>query len=364
MSITSLIDSNKGSYGTVKIVHRDQYGNIKNEYNQKIDSYIQQVWDKWFEAVFDGDVNSFSYTAISGGSVSSSQFMNWKADGGINEVRGIMAGTNATAVSFSNVNLLGRIGFGTSSNQLSASVVTVDYNNETGIGSINRIFTNNNSTTSPTVGELGVAFGGVLTSTNNMLGIRDVLDTPIQLFWKDTLEVTYTLEFTGGNINWNMLFGKHFFARNQSNVITFYDTSGTLTNGTYVPTTYYPRFTAPIGKDNGGIVVGSNSNTETFNTTALYGKISNGKNTGELIYGDSLISYTNTVSNGFYEYELSRYFKNETNSNITISEVGLESNVTIGSSDTNVLFARRNITPITIPPDEIRQIKWTIRYDF
>jgi hypothetical protein len=363
MNVVSIIDNLKNTYGTVKIVHRDQYGNTKNKYEQKIDSYIQQAWNKFFAAVLDGDISSFSYINIGSGSQSSSQFMNWRAGSSTNDVRGVLVGTNGTSVSFTNINLLGRISFGTSSNQLSAGATTVTYDNDTGIGTISRVFTNNNSSTAPIVREVG-ASSGALTTTANMLLIRDIIDPQIQLFWKDTLEVTYTVEFKGGNINWNMLFGKHLFARDQSNVITFYNTSGSLTNGTYVPTSYYPRFTTGSGIDNRGIVVGTNNAAETFNTTSLVDKIYHGSNANQLSYGISQISYTNTVSNGFYQFELSRYFKNDTNSNITIGEIGLESNVEIGGSDTNVLFARRNISPITITPNEVRQIKWIVRYDF
>jgi hypothetical protein len=364
MNIIDVIDSKDNSYGTIKIVHRDQYGYVKNEYSQKIDSYIQQTWDKWFKAVFDGSITSFSFFNIGSGTSSSSLFFNWKADGGTNEIRGIIPGTNATAVAFTDRNLLGRISFGTSSNQLTAGVVTTTYDNDTGVATISRLFTNNNSGTDPTVRELGIAFAALLTSTNNMLGVRDVLDTPIQLFWKDTLEVTYTLEFTGGTTNWNLLFGKHFFARNQSNVMSLFNTTGSFINGTFNPLDYYPNFIAPIKESNRGIVVGTNGAAETFNTTSLYGKINSGTNTNELVYSESFISYTNTVSNGYYEYVLSRYFYNQTNSNIEINEVGLESNVNIGGTDHNFLFNRRNVSTILVKPNETKLIKWIIRYDF
>jgi hypothetical protein len=359
MNVVNHIDTKKG-YGYIDIVHRDEYGYEKQRYRQKIDSFIQQAWIKFY--LFALTNESGSYVRVSGTSLTPSSYHNFRAGSSANGVRGILIGTGTGAAEYANVNLGTRTVFGTSSNQLSSTGTIVTFDNDTGTATLNRIFTNNNSTTSPTVGEIGIS---VYTSdsTDSLLIVRDRIDPTIQLFWKDTLEITYTLDFTGGNINWNMLFGKHWFARNTTNV-SFFNQSGSYVEGSFDASDKYPRFVAEPSKDNGGITVGLGDSSETFNTTSLDSKIFHGASTNQLIYGATQYSYTNTVNSNYTEISFIRTFKNESSSNVVIKEIGLESNVEIGGSDTNVLFARRVVSPITIEPSKSKKISWVIRYDF
>jgi hypothetical protein len=354
--------NSKIGYGHIDIVHRDQYGYVKYKHRQKIDSFIQQMWDKFY--LFNLTVTTGDVTRVSGSAFPpTTTSHDWRAGSGLNGIRGILVGTGTNAVAYNNVNLQTRIEFGTSANQLSATATTVTYDDDTGEATLNRIFTNNNNTTDPIVGEVGIAFFEA-DSTSSMLGVRDLIDPTIQLFFNDTLEITYTLNFTGGNINWNMLFGKHWFARDDAN-IAFYNQSGSLVQGSYTPANKYPRFMADPYKDNGGITIGiSNASDSAFNSVALVDKIYHGSGTNQLNYGGMQYNYMNTVNSNYTEYVFVRTFKNDSNANVTINEVGIESNVTIGGSDTNVLFARRTISPITIQPSQTKRISWAIRYDF
>jgi hypothetical protein len=362
-TVVTKISSKEIPYGKITYKLRDSIGNIKEEYSQNVDSYIQQAWDKWIRLIMTGGGN-MTYVTLQGLASSLTAPLALRADGGINGVKGILVGTSTNTTTYANVNLGSRVNFGTSANQLSAGVCTVDFDFNTGIATLSRIFTNNNNTTNVTVAECGVSSGTSDNAAATMLVIKDTLDTPIELQYLDTLEIEYQIKFNTRTINFDMLFGRHMLARTNTN-IGFFNESGSLVQGTFTTTQFYPRISSDQFVDNRGIVVGSSNSAIVYNSHALGSKIYNGNGSGQLEYGTCYQqTYTNYTSSNYFELSFFRYFINKTNSNITINEVGIESNVNISGSDTNVMFDREIIDPIVLEPNRLAKINWRIRYDF
>jgi hypothetical protein len=362
-TVVTEISSKKEPYGKIKYMVRDCIGNIKHEYEQNVDSYIQQSWDKWIRLIMTAGGN-MTYITLQGLASGLTAPLAMRADGGINSHKGIIVGTSTNATLYANVNLGSRVAFGTSANQLSAGTNTIDFDFTTGVATISRIFTNNNNTTNVIVGECGLASGTGDTVASTMLAIKDTLNTTIELGYLDTLEIEYQIKFNTRTINFDLLFGRHMLARSNTN-IGFFNQSGSLVQGSFTTTQYYPRIPAPQFVDNRGITVGSSNSAIVYNSHSLSSKIYNGSGSGQLEYGACYQeTYTNTTSSNYFELSFYRYFINKTNSNITINEVGVESNVNIAGSDTNVMFDRAVIDPIVVEPNRLAKINWKIRYDF
>ena len=164
---------------------------------------------------------------------------------------------------------------------------------------------------------------------------------------------------------WRTTTGVYAQYNPQYNVInTVYDLNDSANDSTY------------------GIVVGTGTATPTPNDYALGNQIDNGTSSGQLIYGSHTIS-PSPVSNGTSNYystttaptsgllpvsgnttswQLSRTFQNQSGASITVSEVGLITQLYGGSNATAFALIAHDLlsSPITIPNGGVMAITYTI----
>jgi len=354
-------------YGKLKYVHRDKNHNIILSHEQPIDSHIQQFWQRHIHGLMSGE--RYDYINLSGSGNSGAYHQTRQALMQANGVRGIVVGTGSGAVTYGNVNLDSRIIFGNSSNQLAADDGSLSYDDATGIGTVSRTFTNNNAVTSPTVAECGIAFANVPnTASNTFLGVRDILSIPVTLALDDTLTITYQIDFQEGTVNWKRLMVYNYHSRPDSNA-SYYNNTGSVFTGTTTTEEVNPCFFALYGNHDRGITLGSSSaNSTEYNVYALESKIYNGTGSGQLVYYDSRAdaqNFINTVNNDYTTWTVRRLFKNLGSSNVVISEIGLESNVTAGTTNQYVLFNRQVLaSSIELAPNQTIMASWQVKYEF
>jgi hypothetical protein len=367
MSLNVVIDSRLGNempVGTYTMTLRDKNGNITKQGTYPIHSAIHQYWQFLWNTV--RSQSSAVYQRVNGGTFTL-QHLNARA-GGADGAMGIVVGTSNDAVNIGQTTLGGYIRNGTVAGELSYETVVVGYDADTGIATLTRQFTNNNATVDPTVNEVGVCLGTSTTQEiDGLVIIRDVPGSSYVVLFESTLTVSYQIQLPFGCKNHGALFMRHQIARNTT-TIELFDSNGTSVNSSSFATgTGAFGFVANLEDDTRGIIVGNGNAVEEFNTFALDSKIVNGTNLGELHYFESTISgfeWSNTVSDTARFY-LSRPFRNRSGGAVTIREVGLSSNFTIGATNNTYLFDRRVLaSPISVSDGEIITITWAYKYDF
>jgi hypothetical protein len=353
--------------GTYTMILRDRNQNIVKQGTYPIHSIVQQYWEVLYNTA--NAVLTKSLRGVNGTTSQVLQMLNMRGcnlQSGFNDSRGIVVGTSSTAVQFNNLGLGGFIRTGSSANQLTYGLTDVTYDAATGKVTLTQTFTNDAVSTEPTINEVGIACfqSG---SDNPIMIVRDVPGSSYAMLLDAVLTVSYEFQLPFGCQNHAMLFARHQIARNISN-LELYDSGGTLvSNATYASTAGAMGFVSGIGDDTRGIIIGNSSAAETFNTFAIGTKIPHGTNTGDLFHYESTISTleienvtTNTTS--FY---LSRVFLNKTASSIDINEIGLSSNIAIGTTNNSYLFDRRVLpSPISVASNESVTITWRYKYTF
>jgi len=178
-------------------------------------------------------------------------------------------------------------------------------------------------------------------------------------------------------------------SNNQSISNTTYGYFHRLTNGDYAQ--YNPNafwFNIVLDLNDGandssyGIVVGTGTATPTANDYNLQSQITNGTGNGQLIYGSHTITPA-PVSNGTANYyittttptsgllpvsgnttswQISRTFQNQSGASITVSEVGLISEIYYTTSEIYFVLLTHDLlsSPITIPNGGVMAITYTI----
>jgi len=176
---------------------------------------------------------------------------------------------------------------------------------------------------------------------------------------------------------------------NQSISSTTYGYFHRITNGNYAqynPNSYI--FNSLLNLNDSandskyGIVVGTGTATPTPNDYELQSQIQNGTGSGQLVYGAHTISPA-PVSNGTIDYyttastpssgvlpvsgnttswQISRTFQNQSGASITVSEVGLISQIYVYNSPTVFVLLAHDLlsSPITIPNNAVLTIVYTI----
>ena len=127
-------------------------------------------------------------------------------------------------------------------------------------------------------------------------------------------------------------------------------------------------YRGPAGNDAYGILVGSGTNPEDFESYALHTRIANGTGSGQLTYVESeghRITWdpgTLTMKN-----ELARYFNNNSGANIDVNEVALAlRGYRPGSSvPYNYMTARdRLVTTVTVPNTGQLKVTYTVQLTY
>jgi hypothetical protein len=352
MQVISLFENQVMPTGTITVKHIDKDGSVIMQFDQPIDSF---VIDHWRTYVYGIHIGTGSRIA-------------WDAGGGANAYNSIIVGSGTNNVAYANTTLQTQILHGNTTGTLAAAAPTATYNAATGALTLSRTFTNNFDGASVSVAECGIRVntGNSTSSTGGLLIVRDKLAFAISVDYLQGVVVEYDIQLPYGTTNYNYLFTRHLIGRTNDEMILVKQ-DGTTTNGTFGTGNDMLNFITESTRDDRGIVVGSSSSAFSFADYAMGSKISNGSNTGELRYGDSMFTVvaSNTTASNFTEWRLVRWFKNESGSNVTINEIGLSSNATIASTNSVFLFDRRVLSaPVTVGNNELVTVNWKFRYDF
>lgn len=358
--------ANERPYGHYTMTLRDKNGNIIKQGTYQVHSLLHQHWAVLRNTMASSGFNA--YTRIGGSGTSNLEhfLIRGAGTGGASDARGIVVGTSSTPVAIGNVGLGGFIQNGANANELTYSATVISYNDATGTITLSQTFTNDAVATEPTVNEIGIAVEDTGAETDLVLLIRDVPGSSYVMLLDSVLTVSYELTWPFGCQNFAMLFARHQIARNTAN-LSLYNATGTLVTATTFGTaTGAFGFVGDIGAITRGIIVGNGTGSESFNTYALGTQIGHGTNTGELFHYDSTISSFdwNATDNMAY-FSLSRAFNNKSGASITINEVGLSSNATIGATNFTYLFDRRVLgSAITVADNESVTVTWAYKYNF
>lgn len=359
--IESTLDNTAQVYGTYTMTLRDRNGNILKQGEYPIRSVVNQYWSIIYHTL--STLEAKTYTGANGGFSTITHLLS-DAGGNASQVMGILVGTSSSGVQYSDNTLGGYIAHGVGANQLSFGDSVVTYDASSGRATITRTFTNDNASTEPTVNEvcIGISNGAV-----GVTSVRDVPGSSYAMLYLSELTVSYEIQFPFGCQNFSMLFARHMMARNGTN-FELYDSSGTLvSNASYAYGTGAFGFVGRVGEAHRGIAVGNSSAAEAFNTFALGTSIPHGTNAGDLFYHDCTNSSleVETSSANVSAFYFSRAFINKSGSSVTINEVGLLSNATIGDTNNVYLFDRRVLsTPISVASDDFVTITWAYKYTF
>ncbi len=126
------------------------------------------------------------------------------------------------------------------------------------------------------------------------------------------------------------------------------------------------------GSDARGIIVGSGTNAEDFGmgvspAAESYGmqtKIDNGNSAGELSYAimNAVIPSTSGSPNVLFTSAWERYFNNTSGGNVTVNEVGLYAEDTMGFSGSFLLARDLLVSPLIIADSGQLKVTYTITF--
>jgi len=362
VAITSELD-NKEVYATYTMTLRDRNDNIIKQGKYEVHSAIRQYWLMLYNMLSSNGTGN--YTNILGNTQTLTHLQ--LRAGGTTRTMGINVGTSSAAVQFNNTTMGARIAIGTAANQLVYNDNIIAYDAATGRATITRTFTNDNATTDPTVNEVGLCLADSAATDTGFVAIRDVPGSSYVVLFGATLTVSYEFQIPFGCQNMSMLLSRNQVARNTTN-LELYDAGGTLvSSATYGIGSGGFGFVSGIGVQTQGIAVGAGDTATTFNTFAMQTPIAHGTGMDELLYYDSTVSSfeLQTSTSNQAAFYLSRVFINRSAGAVTIKEIGLVSNATIGATNNTYLFDRRVLgSPISVDPDEQVTITWAFRYQF
>ena len=171
----------------------------------------------------------------------------------------------------------------------------------------------------------------------------------------------------GKDLN-NSSFGAGYLSvKDTGNVVRYGGGPVCLGQGVSVETTSW-GYRGPAGNDTYGILVGSGTNPEDFESYALQSKIANGTGAGQLTYVESeahRITWnpgTLTMKN-----ELARYFNNNSGADVSVNEVALTlRGYQPGSSvPYNYMTARdKLIATVTVPNTGQLKVTYTVQLTY
>jgi hypothetical protein len=125
-------------------------------------------------------------------------------------------------------------------------------------------------------------------------------------------------------------------------------------------------YRAPSGQDGWSIMVGSGTNTESFEDYILQSKIANGNGAGQLAYTETEpYSATYTAASKVFKNEIARYFNNNSGGGIDVNEVGLAARGSKYLYEYNWLMTRdRLASTVSVPNTGQLKVTYTIQLTY
>lgn len=324
------VSSERTPYGRVTATVRDKNGNIVGKADQNVDSLVRNFWLGMY--AIHSQVNTASVTNLNGAGPVSYNPRLFTTDGSLESLTGIVVGSSNTAVAYTDVQMGTLITNGVGTGQLSAEEMSQYYDPVTDEIELVRTFVNADTQAATiTVREVGFTQGE--SAPTPVLVCRDVLDTELAIPYEGVLTVVYRMRFFNGNANMQRLFNRSTYRQRTgiesgSSFVNVVATNGTgLTFS--IPGGPYFGCMGAVGASTNGIVLGSaNTNPTTKSTWNLDAKIEHGEGAGQLFYYESTISsLEEDTTNNACRWYLNRVVQNRSGGTITVSELGLFSNV-------------------------------------
>jgi hypothetical protein len=359
--ITTEVSAKKEEYGTIVATVHDKHGNIKQCVEQPVDSFNRQIWRTIQRNLSGLSTTGFVVLTNSstnpGGSVGSFNF-----DGIVNSYAGIVVGTGNSVMTYDTVIMDAIVDHGTASGQFFASDVTTEFDTSTGIATFTRTFMSLNSASSTiNIKEVGLAAGTAQNSPKSSSGllVRDVLLTPLDVSFDETLTVQYKIRISSGTNNWTNATIRAFTYSNA--VYTATNTTGSVINPVTTADPY--NLITLEGDDSMGILFGTSNTAFAKTQINLGSKINHGNSAGQLFYhpvtNSTIIENSATNSMRFLFY---RAVENRSGANISISEAGLFSKYTV-STNSRIMFDRRVVEPpVTVTNGNTVTFTWEFCY--
>lgn len=322
------VSSERTPYGRVTATVRDKNGNIVGKADQNVDSLVRNFWLGMY--TIHSGANNIAVTAYNGTGPSSYTPRAATTDGALEGFSGIIVGSSNVAVAYADVQMGSLITHGVGTGQLSAEEMSQYYDPVTDEIELVRTFVNADTLAATiTVREVGFTHG----ETGPFLVCRDVLDAPLDVPYEGVLTVVYRMRFFNGNANMQRLFNRSTYRQRTgieagTSYVNVVATNGTGLNFSLFAAPFFSAVGA-VGASTNGIVLGSaNTNPTTKSTWDLDAKIEHGEGSGQLFYYESTISsLEEDTTNNACRWYLNRVVQNRSGGTITVSELGLFSNV-------------------------------------
>jgi hypothetical protein len=364
--ITSEVSSHKEQYGTIVATVHDKYGNLKQRVEQPVDSFNRQIW-RVLQRDLNGTASSLSLTSLNNTSVTPGvPTIAYRADAQNNSYRGIVVGTGTALTTYDTVIMQNLIDLGYGVNELvgQESTAEVDYTNL--ICTQTRSFINLNASSGViSVNEVGIALGSTGTTnlkTNCVLFVRDILESTVNVGYEETLTIQYRLRISNGNRNYFNVVIRPF--GRQASLVGITDASLTnITNVAVSAESQTLRAISSEGNIRAGLVFGSSNTPFDVSQIDLASKIVHGNSAGQLFYHPS----TNTVieensATNSMRFMLMRTVENRTGSDVSISEVGVFTD--ISSSTQSFMLDRKPVNPpVTVTNGNTVTFTWEYCYE-
>jgi len=314
LSVKEEIDAKKQPYGEVVTKIIDKEGFVRKKTSKNMDSLLANFW-RFVQLGFVGSLTGFQ--TVGGGTLEEFGNSFYTVMGGEGETIGLTVGTGTTAVAIDDHNLASRISHGNSAGQLYHLTNNASVQDSGRKVTISRIF-ENNSGGSINVNEVGLTAG---TSTNSpdsdsFMIIRDVLGSTDTVAGGEAIVIEYQFGFNVGNQNIRMF--TEWFTGRDFNIMEIDGSTG-FNEGRYTNTTWR----SGSGRDNQGVIVGTDGTAPAIDDWDLVSRINQGTNAGQLQYGSASVSLNIDTGNNKATLTFSCLISNNSGADIMLKEVGL-----------------------------------------
>ena len=356
--------------GQVQMLVRDAGGETVSVKSFPMQSFLRN-WVHYLDSRAARANRAFIKTD---GNTYTQQLERWRLDYAVAGQVGIgtVIGTDDGSVlplDWLNYTLGAKIAHGVGANQMSYSAQVIGSAGAVGSNielPLTRTFTNSSGGTI-TVKEVGlIAYGRGYPEDNlYALSIRDLSDAggalSVAVLNNQTLEVKYTLKTaqSSGFVLNHLFMIEAVFLYAAKN---FTSTTGAVFsfNPSTQGSTTCQDYTAPLGEDEYGVVVGTNSDALDQGDTKLGAQILQGTGTGQLSYGAGENEATTLVGSDM-SFAVKRTFTNNSGASISVQEAGLYSEGK-NTTTSRLMMARTLVGGVIVANTESLQIRYIFKH--